>query len=298
MKAMLQFFAVALCAAVLTACGGGKKVTDDATIVQPAYSLTTTVVGSGLTAEANDTVTFHLTGYLYDSTKSDFKGTMVENTVGGSPRTLTVGVGLQPTGFDQALLGMQPGGKRTTVLPANLAYGSGGRAATTINGVSFPIIPADTPLVYDFELVSVTKASTIPVTLPSSELTYTDVTVGTGDTAVSGKTVTVRYTGWLYDGTRANLKGSKFDSNTGSTDAVLSVALDGGTAIITGFQNGILGKLADGSVNGMKVGGTRTVIIPPDLAYGATAKAANSTYGVAIPANSTLVFDITLVSVQ
>jgi peptidylprolyl isomerase len=59
-------------------------------------------------------VTVHYVGYLYDSTKADGKGAKVESSVdAGIPLTGTVGVGALRTGWDQALLGMQPGGKRT-----------------------------------------------------------------------------------------------------------------------------------------------------------------------------------------
>lgn len=294
MKSKLQFIAAAACLVVLTACGGGAKTTTAVVAPQPDYKLTTTVVGTGLTAETGDTVSFHYVGYLYDSTKTDGKGAKVESSVdGGNPLTGTVGVGALPTtslpaaGWDQALLGMQPGGKRTAVLPANLAYAGAKRDKVTLNGIEYPAIPSNSPLVYDYTMISVTKAVTIPNVPPPTVLTTTDVTVGTGTAVVSGKTVTVRYTGWLYDGTRTNRKGAKFDDNQATTDAVLTVAV-GGTGTITGFNTGIIG---------MQVGGTRTVIIPPDLGYGATAQAAGK-YGIAIPANSTLVFDITLVSIQ
>jgi peptidylprolyl isomerase len=136
-------------------------------------------------------------------------------------------------------------------------------------------------------MINVTKAVTIPNVPPPTTLTTTDTTVGTGTAVVNGKTVTVRYAGYLYDGTRANRKGPKFDDNLGTSDAVLTVTV-GGTGTITGFSTGIIG---------MQVGGTRTVIIPPSLGYGATAQGAGK-YGIPIPANSTLVFDITLVSIQ
>jgi len=295
MKSKLQLIAAAACLAVLTACGGGTKTTSTVVVPpQPDYKLTTTVTGTGLTAEAGDTVTVHYVGYLYDSTKPDGKGEKVESSIdAGVPLTGTVGVGTLPTaslpaaGWDQALLGMQPGGKRTAVLPYNLAYGTATRDKVTLNGVTYAAIPARSALVYDFTMINVIKAVTIPNVPPPTTLQTTDVTVGTGTAVVNGKTVTVRYAGYLYDGTRANRKGPKFDDNQGTSDAVLSVVV-GGTGTITGFNTGIIG---------MQVGGTRTVIIPPSLGYGAVAQGAGK-YGIGIPANSTLVFDITLVSIQ
>jgi peptidylprolyl isomerase len=295
MKSKLQLIAAAACLALLTACGGGTKTTSTNVVPpQPDYKLTTTVVGSGLTAEAGDTVTVHYVGYLYDSTKADGKGSKVESSIdAGTPLTGTVGVGALPStalpqaGWDLALLGMQPGGKRTAVLPYNLAYGSAVRDKVTLNGIEYAAIPTKSALVYDFTMINVTKAVVIPSVPPPTTLTTTDTVVGTGTAVVSGKTVTVRYAGWLYDGTRANRKGPKFDDNLGTSDAVYTVTA-GGTGSITGFSTGIIG---------MQVGGTRTVIIPPDLGYGATAQAAGK-YGVGIPANSTLIFEITLVSIQ
>ncbi len=107
-------------------------------------------------------------------------------------------------------------------------------------------------------------------------LTKTDTVVGTGADAVAGKTATVTYTGYLYSSTAAGNKGTKFDSGT------FSFVLASGT-VIPGFDQG---------VTGMKVGGQRTVIIPASLGYGAAGS------GTAIPANSGLVFDITLTAIQ
>ncbi|MRX06910.1 FKBP-type peptidylprolyl isomerase [Pseudoduganella sp. FT25W] len=282
MKAMLQFIAAAVCVAVLTACGGGgDKTPTTPVVVQPAYKLTETATGTGRAAAAGDLVTFKYVGYLYDSTKSDFKGAKIESSVDlGSTYTATVGVGAMLAGWDQSLLGMQAGTKRTAILPANLAYGANTREAQTINGIAYAAITANAPLVYDFEMVFVSPQVIIPNQPAPTVLTTTDLVVGTGTAVVNGQTVTVRYTGWLYDGTRSNFKGASFDNNQSATTP-LTVAV-GGTGTITGFNTGIIG---------MKVGGTRTVIIPPALGYGAVAQ-------TNIPANSTLVFDITLISIQ
>ncbi len=106
-------------------------------------------------------------------------------------------------------------------------------------------------------------------------LTKTDTVVGTGAEAVNGKTLSVKYTGWLYNATATANHGTQFDSGT------FSFVL-GGTNVIAGFNQGILG---------MKQGGKRTLVIPASLAYGAT-----GTNG--IPGNSALVFDVELISVQ
>jgi FKBP-type peptidyl-prolyl cis-trans isomerase FkpA len=117
-------------------------------------------------------------------------------------------------------------------------------------------------------------------TVPSTSVgvyTQTDLVVGTGATAVVGSIVTVNYTGWLYDTGRPNGKGTQFDSGT-----IPAFVLGSGN-LIQGFQQGIVG---------MKVGGQRRLILPPELAYG------NNPPSSTIPANATLVFEITLTSVS
>jgi FKBP-type peptidyl-prolyl cis-trans isomerase len=102
-----------------------------------------------------------------------------------------------------------------------------------------------------------------------------DVTVGTGVVANSGNRVTVSYSGFLFDSSQADSKGRQFDSSSAFTFTV------GVGQVIRGWDQG---------VPGMRVGGLRRLIIPPSLGYG------NQAVGT-IPANSTLVFDIRLISV-
>ena len=104
----------------------------------------------------------------------------------------------------------------------------------------------------------------------ASGLKYEDVKVGTGDTAESGQTVSVHYTGWLTNGT-------KFDSSK-DRGQPFSFPLGGGR-VIKGWDEG---------VRGMKVGGVRKLTIPPDLGYGARGAPG------AIPPNATLVFEVEL----
>jgi FKBP-type peptidyl-prolyl cis-trans isomerase FkpA len=112
-------------------------------------------------------------------------------------------------------------------------------------------------------------------------LQVTDVKVGTGADATSGKTVTVHYTGWLYNESAADKHGSKFDSSR-DRNQPFSFVLGAGQ-VIRGWDQGVAG---------MKVGGQRTLIVPPSLGYGSTGAA-----GV-IPPNATLVFDVELLNVQ
>jgi peptidylprolyl isomerase len=285
MKAMLKLFAVAVCAAVLTACGGGgDKTPKPVVVVQPAYKMTETAVGTGRAAVSGDIVTFTYVGYLYDSTKSDFKGAKIESSVDlGTTFTATVGVGAMLTGWDQTLIGMQAGGKRTAIMPANLAYGANTRDPQTINGIDYAGITANAPLVYDFVMVNVTPQIVIPNQPAPTVFTIVANTPGTGTAIVAGKVVTVNYTGWLYDGTRPNFKGVQFDSSlaTGRTPLTVNVgATSGANTVIPGFNTALIGML---------VGGSRTVIIPPDQGYGAAGSGS-------VPGNATLVFDITVLT--
>ena len=107
----------------------------------------------------------------------------------------------------------------------------------------------------------------------------TDLSVGSGAEAVRGKTVTVQYTGWLYDSGKNENKGSQFDSSVGRGPFTFQL---GAGQVISGWDQGVVG---------MKVGGKRRLVIPPNLGYGSTANGP-------IPANSTLVFDVELLSVS
>ena len=286
MKSMFQYIAAVACVAALTACGGGSKAPTTVVVVQPAFKLTDTVIGTGAAPKAGDIVVINFTGYLYDSTKADngFRGAKVESSVDtGKPAApFTVGLGAVVAGWDQTVLGVAPvaamkvGGKRTAILPANLVYGATTRVATGI----YPAIPANSPIVYDFELVDVIPGTVIVPVPPPPALTIVTDVPGTGAVAVSGSSVTVRYVGWVYDGTRDDRKGPQFDANAAPADPYALVL--SGTGNIPGFINGVIG---------MAVGGTRTVIIPPDQAYGAAGKSP-------IPPNATLIFQLQLVSVK
>ena len=113
-------------------------------------------------------------------------------------------------------------------------------------------------------------------TAPSANVPFStvDVRVGTGTQATTGSRVTVNYAGYLYSATAAENKGTRFDAGT--------LPFTVGTGVIAGFSQGVVG---------MRVGGLRRVIIPPSLGYGSEANGS-------IPANSTLVFDIELTTVQ
>jgi FKBP-type peptidyl-prolyl cis-trans isomerase FkpA len=114
-----------------------------------------------------------------------------------------------------------------------------------------------------------------------TELMKTDAVVGTGTEAVAGRNVTVHYTGWLYDMSCGDKKGREFDSSR-TRNEPFTFRLGGGQ-VIRGWDEGVAG---------MKVGGRRTLTIPPDYGYGARGA------GGVIPPNATLLFDVELLDVR
>jgi FKBP-type peptidyl-prolyl cis-trans isomerase FkpA len=114
-------------------------------------------------------------------------------------------------------------------------------------------------------------------TSPSDSAPYsqTDIRIGTGAEATAGRSVTVNYTLWLYSASAAENKGRRIEAGT------FPFVLGTGRAI-RGFDQGIVG---------MRVGGLRRLVIPPDLAYGSQGQGD-------IPPNATLVFEVELTSVQ
>jgi FKBP-type peptidyl-prolyl cis-trans isomerase FkpA len=136
--------------------------------------------------------------------------------------------------------------------------------------------------------IAVAQAPDIPPTPLKSKrvakitrLQITDTTVGTGADAVKGKIVVVHYTGWLYNPDSAEKKGRKFDSSLGQRSP-FSFRLGGGR-VIPGWDDGVAG---------MRVGGRRTLVIPPYMAYGSQGA------GEVIPPNATLIFEIELLDVR
>ena len=105
----------------------------------------------------------------------------------------------------------------------------------------------------------------------ASDLKTVDLTPGTGDAAATGDTVLVNYTGWLYvDGKRT----TQFDTSVGKEPFEVTIGV---TPVIKGWTEGLVG---------MKVGGKRELIIPPELGYG------SSGAGGVIPPNATLDFEV------
>jgi hypothetical protein len=118
--------------------------------------------------------------------------------------------------------------------------------------------------------------STAPTKLADG-LQYIDIKVGSGTVAQKGSSLQVEYTGWLAS------SGKKFDSSYDHQGQPFTVSPLGQAQVIAGWNEGLLG---------VRAGGTRRLVIPAALAYGAQG------YPPTIPANATLIFDITVISVQ
>jgi FKBP-type peptidyl-prolyl cis-trans isomerase len=122
-----------------------------------------------------------------------------------------------------------------------------------------------------------TDAANQVIEMPDG-LKYTDTKTGDGATARAGNKVSVHYTGWLSNN---GAKGKKFDSSVDRGQPFQFTL--GAKQVIAGWDEGVAG---------MKVGGTRTLTIPPELGYGARGAPG------AIPPNATLIFDVELLQVQ
>jgi len=128
---------------------------------------------------------------------------------------------------------------------------------------------------------SKTSTKETAMTQNVTELIKKDTVLGEGREAEAGFNVTVHYTGWLYDPSKADGKGIKFDSSLDRHEPF--VFFLGGGQVIQGWDEGFAG---------MKVGGKRTLIIPPHMGYGVHGA------GGVIPSNATLIFDVELLGIK
>ena len=138
-------------------------------------------------------------------------------------------------------------------------------------------MPRLSPL-FGAALIAMTTAATAETVTTPSGLKYQDEVVGTGPEPKAGQQVTVHYTGWLDEGGK---KGKKFDSSR-DRNQPFSFPLGAGQ-VIKGWDEGVAT---------MKTGGKRTLIIPPQLGYGARGA------GGVIPPNATLIFDVELLGAK
>ena len=230
-------------------------------IVIPDFAIVDVVVGTGIAAAIGNFVDVTFTLWLYDETQPDEKGEQL--TTSTDPVNVLLDPLLVIAGWIQGVPGMRVGGLRRLIIPPALAFGGAGSPEGAV--------PPNTPVVYEIELLRVDEAP---------DLTITDLVVGTGAEATDGVSLTVEYTGWLYDPSEPDNKGFQFDASAGTPFPFVL----GAAEVIPGWDQGL---------PGMRVGGQRRLTIPPDLGYGAAGRA-----DAGIPSNATLVFDIELLTVQ
>lgn len=207
------------------------------------------VVGQGEPVQTGDFVRINYVGWLYQDGKqgAEFDRSHDE------PFDFQVGRGMTIKGWDEGVIGMKVGGKRTLIIGPELAYGDR----------ELPQIPANSTLKFSVELVSVPRVK------------ITDITTGEGPEVTAGDFVKVNYTGWLD---KDGQKGEQFDS-TYDRNEPFSFKVGGGM-VIKGLDRGVLG---------MKVGGKRDLVVPPELGYGE--RGSNN-----IPENATLHYEIEVVA--
>jgi FKBP-type peptidyl-prolyl cis-trans isomerase FkpA len=144
MKLKLPLIAAFVAVLSLSACGGGGGGSSSSSVVvanPAAFTKTDTVLGTGLDAANGKVVTVSYTGWLYSATASDNKGSQFDT---GS-FSFTLGAGQVISGFDQGVLGMKVGGKRTLLIPSSMGYGASGSGS----------IPPNAGLVFEVTLTAV-----------------------------------------------------------------------------------------------------------------------------------------------
>jgi peptidylprolyl isomerase len=229
--------------------------------------------GAGDMPRPGDVVEVHYRGMLADGSVFDSSYSR------GDPIQFILGQGMVIRGWEEGIAMMRKGAQARLIIPPDLAYGSAGAGG---------VIPPDATLTFEVELVEIRPGpaeAPQPVedeayTTTSSGLKYYDLQLGEGAEAMSGSTVGVHYTGWLTDGTRFD--SSRQPRRPMGRQAPFSFRLGVGE-VIKGWDEGVAG---------MRVGGKRQLLIPPDLAYGERGA------GNVIPPGATLIFEIELVEVQ
>ena len=222
------------------------------------FTVDDVVVGTGALALPGDIVRIRYVAWLWDEDGTDRKGQQVDS----GELEFVLGVDQVLPAFEQGLNNMRVGGLRRMQVPPEYGLGGEGRDG----------IPPNSTLVIEVELLDVRLYVT-----DSAPFQVIDLREGDGAVAANGYRLTVDYAGWLYDASRPDGKGRQFDVGNG-------LALDLGFGqVLEGWDEGLVG---------MRENGERRLIIPPEMAYGEEGARPR------IPPNATLLFDITLISVQ
>lgn len=224
--------------------------------------------GDGPFPEPGQVVSVHYTGYLTNGTKFDSSHDR------GQAFGFPLGMGQVIAGWDEGVAQLPVGSKARLIIPAELGYGDSGAGSQ---------IPPGATLVFDVDLIDIlppppespTEVDESDFTVTESGVKYYDIEEGDGRVPNLGEEITVHYTGWLEDGTR-------FDSSLLQGQPIPFVLGIG--QVIPGWDEGFAG---------MKVGGMRQMVIPPELAFGEVGAG-----GGLIPPNATLIFEMELLDVS
>jgi len=236
---------------------------DDYTVTESGIKIYDLEEGDGPAVKSGQHVSVQFTGWFEDDT-------LINSTVGQAPFDFIVGTSQAYPGWDEGLLGMETGGTRQLVIPAELgaeAFGPQGN-------------PDNSALIFEVEVLEISEGPPdAPQAVDEGDYTVTDSGLkiydfeeGDGVEVEPGRQVSVHYTGWLEDGT-------SFDSSIGGQPFSLVV---GTGQVIPGWDEGL---------QGMKAGGRRQLVIPSDLGYGETGSGQ-------IPPGATLIFEVEIVDVQ
>ncbi len=225
------------------------------------------VEGSGSQASAGSFLVMQYVGVLC-STGVQFDASWDR----GQPFSFELGAGKVIQGWDEGIEGMAVGGRRLLTIPPEKAYGSSGSGSGSIG-------PNET-LLFIVDLLALVptnldKPSVSVPDEPASELIITDIAEGEGPEVQSGDIVYVHYVGYSQS------TNTQFDSSWDRGREQYIIFPLGQATVIDGWEEGLLG---------MKVGGRRELVIPPDLAYGQ-----DGAGGGIIAPNETLVFVVDLI---
>jgi len=276
MKKLLLIFSIVLLIALISCSEKNEVVTLDSGLKYFDDSL-----GTGREVLTDELVTLHFSGWVITDTSNLFsdwtndelrRNSMIGNSkLRNQPVKFVVGGNSFIKGVDEGIVGMKIGGRRTIIIPSDLAYGEEGIGPIPPNSdlkLVVELMDVKERIVVEMWEVDSTKLSTT-----ESGLQYSIISEGEGENADSGNVVTVHYSGFLADGT-------KFDSSV-ERDDPFSFLLGTGQ-VIPGWEEGL--KL-------MRKGGKARLVIPPELGYGGVSVGT-------IPPNSTLFFDVELVDMQ
>ena len=224
------------------------------------------VVGSGSSVDVGDFLIMDYVGVSY-STGLQFDASWDR----GSPFPFELGAGRVIQGWDQGIVGMAVGGRRSLTIPPDLAYGENGSGSGSIGPNETLVFVVDLLASVPANLVKPTEELTLESTL---ELQTNDLSEGSGAIVQPGNVVYIHYVGVSAS------SGEQFDSSWDRGRTEFIGYISGAGNVIEGLDQGLLG---------MQVGGRRTVVIPPDLAYGE-----NGAGDGLIAPNETLIFTVDL----